>query len=414
MLRYCLPFLFFVFPALLYAQSNTPARANVQTSPALKETTRISNQSGAKLIADFYCSSENENMALSPPSMISAYSAFAHIAKGKTQKELQKLLFLNGKEKPAFGTLNDYLSRHRDESSDQYDTSGYFSRGYLLMSNRANDLSSDAKKEIEDKFATTFRLTDFSEADLTAIYKEIVPITKGAFEDVVIEADPDSICVILTAMNLETSWTWEMKNCDNPLPFKFDKGRQKIPFLKGNVNGYQSVTVNSKSGYLFPLQENVDMMIVPCKNGTALKQLAKTISKEGLRINPGRKVLRQTGLYMPTVCFETEFDFKEYAQAKGCSTAFSEEAEFIISDSARLPMYCNEARTMSIFRVDKQGIELVQITVIEFAVALEEERRIPKDIVIDSPYMMLLTERNLGTVLGMAFIAAPEYDWEKY
>jgi len=35
------------------------------------------------------------------------------------------------------------------------------------------------------------------------------------------------------------------------------------------------------------------------------------------------------------------------------------------------------------------------------------DQRIPEQIIIDSPYLMVITERNLGTVLGMAFIASP-------
>jgi serine protease inhibitor len=45
------------------------------------------------------------------------------------------------------------------------------------------------------------------------------------------------------------------------------------------------------------------------------------------------------------------------------------------------------------------------------AVGIERNnQQLPNEIVIDSPYMMVLTDKNLGTVLGMAFIANPESD----
>ena len=78
--------------------------------PELEETTKIVNKSGVKITADFYASSsKNANFALSPPSLVTTYSALAHIAKGKTKDELQKLLSLEGNEKSFFEKLNNYL-----------------------------------------------------------------------------------------------------------------------------------------------------------------------------------------------------------------------------------------------------------------------------------------------------------------
>jgi serine protease inhibitor len=340
--------------------------------------------------------------------MIATFGALAHIAKGKTKEELQQLLHLRGNERLAFGMLADYLN----ESLDGW----YDSLGFLLARTEFCDPDRIPHAELREQFGVLFQMTDFSETDVKVINDAIARITQGKFTDVV-RSDPLMALTVCTATSLNAWWhhTWEMESEEQPRFFRFDEGRKRIPFLKGTVNGHQIVTVNGNRGYRFQL-EATDLTIVQCRNSAELKQLARTIARDGLRVQPGRNVVRQVSLHIPEVRFNTEFDFREYAKAKGRITPFTWGAEFtVVSDDLQEPVAVTRAEVKSSFEVDESGIALQQITIAEIMAmsALREERRERRmtSIVIDSPYLMVVTERRLGTILGMAFIASPEIDW---
>lgn len=386
---------------------------------ALRATTNISNQSGARIVADFYANSKVENTAISPPTIISTFGAIAHIAKGKTKQELQKLLFLRGNERLAFSTLNDYLSE-----IELYD-----SRGYLLVKGSISDINGDMQSEILEKFGTAFRSTDLSEDADGELPGPCGPATAVDFKFIpeineVIESSPDTALIACSEMLLEGRYPsfWKIELEDNLRPFRFDNGRKSIPFLYGSVDGYQMVTINGERGYRFQL-DVADMAIVQCKNGTALKQLAKNIATNGMRVQSGRRILRQTALHIPEVGFLSEFNLVEYAKVKGLATPFTpKQAEYIIPG-----IYCSNAFAESAFEVSEYGIGLVQrqILIMENnpcdgadpgAMDGDEEernRRLLSNIIIDSPYLMVITERRLGTILAMAFIANPEIEVEE-
>jgi len=393
---------------------------------ALKATTKISNQSGTKLVADFYATSKDENAALSPPSIIATYAALAHVAKGKTKEDLHKLLSFDGTEILAFLGLNNYLQENmptnfRGESSGKYNSLGYF----LVKTGRV-DSNSVSPNEILTKFGTTYREIGFSESEANRINKEIADfLTKGMdermfeeFECSVVKAGPDKVMNVLTAVFFQEGWTpamsmqFEWRN-DEPVmrPFSFDTGQKEIQYLSGIVSSHEIVTVNDQSfrgnqkGYRFPLNK-CDLTIVKCDNGTALKELASVIAREGLRIQAGRRVNQRASFFIPSVDIATEFDFSEYARAKGCDSPFTEgTAEYVLGQD----VYCSNAKVQSCFEVNEDGFTLRQITFAEaMAIPIGRNQRMNNiEIKIDTPYLILLTDRQLGTVLGMAFIANP-------
>ena len=398
--------------------------AIAQNTAALKATSDVANRGGVKIVADFYASSKLENAAISPPSQFAAFAALAHISKGQTQEDLYQLLSLTGKETMAFGKLDDYLSKVHSEGQDysdeqDYSSGGHYkSLGYLLARTGDYDPNRVPRNELLEKYGTPFKGTDFSDAEVEKINDEISKMTNEWFHDVV-KPSSDTTFMVCTAANLREGWGWSMSaentnGTENLQTFKFDGGARKIPFLSGNAKEHHTVIVNNKPGWRFPLGVS-DLTIVKCQNGADLRRLAKAIASDGLQIQVGRKVSQRTTLHIPGVAFKTKFNVREHAKAKGWDSPFIfGKAEFtIVPEHMQNMLYCRKAETESMFEVGMDGISLVQVTVIEVAPGapnIPRDQRLPNNIIIDSPYLMILTERTLGTVLSMAFIANPGYD----
>lgn len=411
---------------LAVAQETSDAKFDMAS---LEKTTAIANRSGTKIVADFYASSKKENIAISPPSMVSTYGALAAVAEGKTREDLQNLLGLKNDEDMHFVMLNRYLiqqflgdvkknhflgwqiemAKEKGEQIDLGQFSAYRTCGYLLGNSAVCDLDASSQNNLFEKFGLHFKRTNFSETEVAKFNEEIQRIS--GFEGI-IPSNPAMILAVCTAMSVQESWPWE--TMDDERRFHFDEGPRRIGFRKGIVSDYQETTVNGKSGHLFPLGSS-NMILVKCKNGTDLKRYAKTIADEGLLIRPGRKISQRAKLYFPVVRFQTEFDFAEYAQKNNCPTPFAEGAEFtLLSEEARKnnqPVYCSDAKVLSEFEMDMDGISLRQVVYgICPGEAMGRDQRVANNIIIDTPYLVVLTEKKLGTILGMAFIAAPEFN----
>jgi len=412
--------------------------------PELEETARISNKSGVKIVADFYATSRNANIAVSPPSMVATYTALTHIAKGKTKEELLKLLSLGDNEKPAFEDLIAYLSHSSVLYKPQY-PHAHYSAGFLLFVNdRGVSFDKDFLTEMKEKSGTASYI-GFSTEELEMLNKLCVPeyhqqfltyqslfFPNYSFIDKyfaqrlmganvvynIFKADRNTSMIARPIAGvMDTFPDREMQECDMPFegetrPFQFDSGRRNIDFFKTEVKEHHNVTVNGQSGYRFQLGVT-DLTIVKCDNGAALRQLARAMTNEGLQVQLGRKISQPTMLYVPEVDFDTEFDFQKYAKDKGLASPFTRgRAEYTFdSKSVLAGVYCSEAKVECTFMLDRYGIiSWQQITpdAVLRALPIGRDQRLPNNIVIDSPYLMILTERKLGTVLGMAFIASPE------
>ena len=416
--------------------------------PELLETAKMSNKSGVPIIADFYASSENSNVALSPPNMVATYAALAHIAQGKTKEELQKLLSLEGNEKPAFGAFNYYLRNiiANDEPDRPY---GYTSNGYFIVNANGKNIDDAAQQELMDKYATLFLMADSSETkihnfngymfqefggELLEHDSSFFPrysfnhrlmrerrMGKASDDDVynIIKADRNmSMIVRSIAGSMDTLPDREIGDDEEPSmgeprSFMFDAGIKTIDFFKVEVKEHQTVTMNGQSGYRVPLGVT-DLTVVKCSNGAALKQLAGAIASDGLQIQVGRKISQPAMLYIPQVDFDTELDLKQYAQTKGLTSPFTKgTAEFSLGTEGALEGgYCNDAKIACTFMVDCYGIiawqQIIPDAVVR-AYPLGRNQRLPNNnIVIDSPYLMVITDRKLDAVLGMAFIADPK------
>ena len=417
----------FVFGELAEAAVGRSQRVNVNTE-ALKTTAEISNQSGVKLVADFYATSKDENAALSPPSIIATYAALAHVAKGKTKEDLHKILSFDGSENLAFHNLNNYLQANIKTNYSSIGeksclNSRYDSLGYFLVKSGRVDSNSISPREILERYGTTYKEINFSEAEARQINAEIAQLlTKGMkmnewekeeLDCNIVKAGPLKTMNVLTAVFFQEGWNPEMQMASEwrnyeqvERPFNLDAGKRiDINYLVGKVKSHKTVMVNNQSGYRIPLNK-CDLTIVKCQSGAVLKQLASVITREGLQVQEGRQINQTASLFIPPVVIDTEFDFAGYAKAKGYTSPFTEGvAEYVLGRD----VYCSDAKSQARFEVDKDGFTLRQVT---FAESVEggmdeDQRTLPTIMMINSPYMILLTDKNLGTVLGMAFIANP-------
>lgn len=442
-----------LYELLLDEKRQELAKMETDNLPVLQETADVCNKGGIPIIADYYASTEQPNFALMPTEMVATYAALAHIAQGKTKQELQKLLSLEGNKKPDFLLFRNFFIdlAVRYEPAKPY---GYTSNGAavvttakkniynllpdavdvfekfilsLFINDTAGEDDSRTKKFnslVSEDFKTRllrhsfFYFNDINFVDRIFVEGGNGLAPTGEVYDIVKHNNRENMMVVRPVAGVMDSLPdrraeeGEESIMGESRPFRFDAGSKDIDFFKVEVKEHQTVMVNGQTGYRIPLGVT-DMTIVKCIDGAALKQLARRITEQGLQIQESKKISWPVMLYIPQVDFDSELDLKEYAQTKGITTPFTEgEAEFRYGANNPFDgVYIGDAKIPCTFMVDCYGIVAWQQIIpdaVMRAYPMGRDQRLPNNIVIDSPYLLFLTDRKLGAVLGLAFVANPE------
>lgn len=361
----------------------------------------------------------DENLALSPHSLNSAFAMLTDAAEGETLTELQQVLHFGEVGEP-FHRSQDALQlalakRNRDpvdlpdqktdaqvltESNDLWmredappqasylDTlARYYGAGVHLADFGENP--EGARRAINDKIST----------DTRALIPELIP--EGAI-------DPLTVAVLTNALYFKAPWASKLREVD-PTEFHLLSGatkrvdtlvgRSSLPFYQGE--GFVSVALPY-------FGTELEMLLVVPDAGT-YEDVRTALSAPVLSQIVSERQAERIDLQLPKFSIRSTIPAKKLLEGLGLGLVFKRDAELPKLESPLFPdVFVSDVLHQATVAIDEVGTEASAATaIIAAGLSSSDPEPEPRVVNVDRPFSFMIRDNPTGSVLFVGQVVEP-------
>jgi serine protease inhibitor len=346
----------------------------------------------------FYESFENENILISPFSIVSALGMVANGAKGNTLSEMEQVLNSD------IQGLNDYLKAYTAylPSTEQYKVS--LANSIWFRDKESLTVNQDFLQINKDYYDASVYKAPFNESTKDDINNWVKDKTNGMIETLLEEPPPKhAVMYLINALSFDAEWEniYEDNQIHNG-EFTLESGeKQAVEFMYSSESSYlENETV---TGFMKPYKDNkyAFVALLPKKSISMSDLLSSLDAKAVMSLHENKK---DKEVYVKIPKFSVEYGtlLNEPLQALGMLDAF----RFLMADFTGLGesmdgnIYVTRVIHKTKIDIDEKGTKAGAVTAVETSdSAMEEE---PKEVILNRPffYMIIDTEQNLPLFMG--------------
>lgn len=376
-------------------------------TPAQQQMTAVSNDFSFSLLREIALSeTEQSNIVVSPLSAAFLLGMVANGADGETYEQLKTALGF-GKDYPS-DDINEYYRVLLDALPA------------LDASNKvciANSMWAQKDFPFLDSFVATEKKYFYAKVDnvdfadsrtADKINKWVADNTKNLIKDVVSPADlQNAVMVLANALYFKGIWQDKFKKeITKPFDFttsdgstvKADMMQRTAVYLYGEFENGQLLEINYKDG-----KYCMDIFL-PARE-SSLNDVVATLDAEQWNDMLKHLLDYKVNVRLPKAELSYNKRLNESLQSLGITSAFSPAAADFSRMSER-DVYLSLVKQMCYMKVDEEGTEAAAVTIGVIAPTAVEPEPMP-NFYVDRPYMMLIREKQYGTVLFTALVGNP-------
>jgi serine protease inhibitor len=364
------------------------------------------NEFGIKLIKKLTENGSDNNVFISPTSLLLALTMANDGAAGSTMDSIQTALNLQSFSKNEINTFNSEL------------LTSLMSSDASVELNIANSIWLNQRKKFKSVFiddcetyynADTF-IRNFSHPNtLLEINSWVSDKTNGKINSIASRLNPEEILVILNAIYFYGRWSF---------PFEYDDTKDRTFYLiDGNKKVYPRMTQKGTFEYLedstsqainLPYGERFSMYIILPRERNGLPKLLDSLSNDNVysMIN---KMGKQKGVIsLPKFKVEYSASFVNILKKFGMSIAFNEGANFDMM--AESPVFISNVLQKTYLNVAEKGTEAAAVTAVIMTTGISTNPNPEKlfYMIIDHPFLCLIKDNISGVILFSGAIYDPK------
>ncbi|MDP7033339.1 MAG: serpin family protein [Planctomycetota bacterium] len=343
--------------------------------------------------------SPQENLFFSPYSISTALAMTCAGAKGNTAKEMQEVLYLDPKT-PSLHRVFGALSREMEADLRKEKQSLAIATGLCLT---GDDVSSNFKALLKDRYEA-----ELFDGDLDTINRWVEKKTEGKIEKILEFLDPNSVCVLLSAISFKGVWksTFEKKNTSEAFFYRSSEKRVRVPIMyqKGK---FRFLAKEDFQIVALPYQgEEMSMIVLLPGEMDGWIDLEKRLTSKNLswwlkELDDGS--LRKIDLYLPKFRIEADYLLNSPCQKLGMKEAFdSKKADFGGMGFSRGDAWISKVQHKAFVEVDEEGTAAGAGTAVDV--------RVKSSVPVfraDHPFLFLIRHNRTGTILFMGRVVDP-------
>lgn len=353
-----------------------------------------------KLFKASTAESQQENILVSPLSILLALAMTTNGAEGQTKSEMETLL---GGE-ISIEELNEYLYSYVNSlpSEDKYKLELANSIWYRDDAYRLHVEETFLQTNADYYGAQAYKapFDDTTKNDINHWVKEH---TDGMIEEIIDEVDEDTVMYLINALVFDAEWqtTYEKSEVYKGSFISADGKEQSVDMMHGAENQYLS---NDKvTGFIKPYKDNKYSFAAILPNeGIDINEYIEELTAEGLSNLLSNVQTGAVSTTMPKFSYEYEITMNKVLAELGMPTAFdSANADFTeMAQSSLGNIYIGEVLHKTFISVDELGTKAGAVTKVEMkdecAMLTDWEVRLNRPFV----YMIIDNATNLPTFIG--------------
>lgn len=380
----------------------------MKLSEQQQEMLEVSNDFSFDLLREVVKAEEKDNIVLSPLSASMLLGMVMNGAEGETLREMQNVLGFES-EYP-MEDISEYYKQLID-ALPKLDKTNTVKLANSIWAQEGFPFYDSFLQTNKDYFYAKTDNVDFQEPS-----KAIVPINKWAaqntnnlIKEVIKEEDIDESTVMVLANALYFKGVWKEKfekSSTQSMDFHLADGKtvkaemmqQTEDFKYADVEGGKLLEMDYKEGkycmdVLLPNEGNNIRSMAGMLDATQWNQWLQALSTYPVVVR------------LPKVEVKYDVMLRDALEAMGMEQAFDREAANFSKMSNR-PLYMRVIKQFCYMKVDEEGTEAAAVTWGGMDAESAEPMR-PKEFFAERPYLMVIREKQYGTILFTAVIGNP-------
>ncbi len=378
----------------------TPEWENLQESEdfTYEEFMQMNTDFSIRLFRENYRNAdENQNVLLSPASVLFALGMTANGAKGDTLSEMQQAFMYS--ETLGKGMDRELFNRYIKEMGARFTNSedvDFLIANSLWVKDQENlKLNEDFSNVNEEYYNAEVKKAPFDDSTVQDINQWVNENTKGMIPSLLDEIPKDVVMYLINAMAFEGTWedAYEDYQIDEAGKFRNENGEEvTVTMLKSMENVFLSD--ENASGFVkyYEGEDYAFLALLP-DEGISLSDYIDSLTGEKLKeIYEGREYT-SVDVRLPEFTCDYSTELKDSMQALGMELAFSPEAD--LSGMAESDEILSISRILhkTHITVDRTGTKAAAVTSVEVkdeaaAVVTEE----PKQVYLERPFLYMIID----------------------
>jgi len=412
----CLAFLLMIFLIVFSftataCDSVEPDRSEAAAVEEIDQRlTGANNQLGFDIFIELQKTSEDEeNLFISPSSILTALAMTYNGAEGQTREAMSETLHLQEMSlddvNRAFADLLTILN-HPDPDLELAVANSLWAREDI-------DFNEDFLDRNSNYYKAEISSLDFANPESADMINSWVEEqTRGAIEEIVqAPISPDTILFLINAIYFKGEWAEQFdSDLTRNMPFYLSDGtdiEHPIMFQNGEFAYLENELFQAVS-LPYGKNERFSMYVILPSKEVGLSKFYQEMNTESWPEWTDSFSVREGEVGLPRFKFEYETSLNDVLSELGMGIAFDDHtADFSGMRPTPPPLAISDVKHKSFIEVNEEGTEAAAATSVEIEVtAMPEDDRFT--MIVDRPFFFTITDNMTGINLFMGSVANPE------
>lgn len=343
---------------------------------------------------------EQNNLLISPLSILSALGMTMNGAKGETLAQMEQV-FHTEKD-----SLNEYLYSYLHQLPSSKESKINLANSVWIRDEKGLKVKKNFLQTALDYYDSQIYKETFNNSTKKKINDWVKKETDGMIPKVLEEAPPkDAMMYLVNAFSFDGKWSnpyFEHQVWDGT--FTTESGeKQDVTFMGGEQYGY--IRLENASGFGKPYKGGAyEFVALLPDEGVSMQEFLSTLDAEEMMQAVKNRQKKNVQTKMPKFSAEYNSNLNESLMTLGMTDAFdSGKADFsLMASSSRGNLFISNVIHKTKIDVNEQGTKAGAATVVEMCAEAAIEGEKPKEVFLDRPffYMIVDCEQNFPIFMG--------------